>query len=101
MSFDEEGFKSDFDALTARLFDDDGTHVFYSTEEWQERGEQFGRNALLTIVIEESPWYNVLNGLVDSKAAADASDALEDLMEEHGVWYELGHAWSMHFYEAL
>jgi hypothetical protein len=90
-------FKAEFDKLSNELFGDDDRHKFYGRQEWKERGEPYGNDAILTIVIEESGWYTVLNA-GDIPGCDAAVKRLEELSTRNKVYHELGYAWSMHFY---
>lgn len=65
-------------------------------EEWIARKEKFGNDALLTIVTE-GPLYALLNR-GDWPEAAGQLKALEEFLEEMGVYWDLGYAWSVHIY---
>jgi len=99
--FDHEEFETEFLELTEELFGYDKMK-FYTQKEWdEERGEKYGRGALLTAVIEESSWYHVLNGYYDAPdLVEDAMERLRELEEKFGIYHELGYAWSMHWYPA-
>lgn len=89
-------FKKEFEKLTDKWMGEGDRHKFYSRKQWdEERGEQYGTNALLNCVIEESGWYYILNGY---EGPAQAAVELRELEEKHGVYHELGYAWSMHWY---
>jgi hypothetical protein len=101
--FDYVAFMEEFLELTDELFQGETPPHLYSPEQWDnERGEKYGRGALLTAVIEESSWYNILNGNYqypeDCEAVEDALERLQELEEKFGVWHELGYAWSIHWY---
>ena len=69
----------------------------YSTEEWKKKGERWGNNALFTIVTE-GPHYELVNSYMDSSSERKLTSQLDKLMKKLGIYYELGFAWSMHFY---
>lgn len=91
-----EDVKKEFAALTEELFGDSDRYKWYSTKDWVARGEKYGNKAEATIVIEESCWNQVLNyGAGDGKCWS----RLIDMLEKHGLFYELGYSWSLHFYK--
>jgi len=89
-------FKREFDKLSDKWFGEGDLHKFHTRKQWdKERGEKYGNEALLNCVIEESGWYMVLNGY---SGPYEAATELRQLEEQHGVYHELGYAWSMHWY---
>lgn len=71
-----------------------GDARFYSREEWEDRGEDYGRNAYLTLVIDGSPLFELLNYCTNVKTY----DAFDAMVRDTGFWFELGYAWTVHFY---
>lgn len=73
---------------------------FYSPEEWAARGEPFGNEAVLTLTTE-GPLNHVLN-LHDINGSYRYSIKMHDefnrLVLACGYWYEMGYAWTVHFY---
>ena len=68
----------------------------YTPEQWRQRGETVGRNAILTIATE-GPLYSLINRPEWRGAASEHAD-FTDFLGSLGVYYELGHAWSLHLY---
>jgi hypothetical protein len=68
----------------------------YPKKQWRARGETFGTDALFTIVTE-GPLYELIN-YAETPSAARLLAAFTEYVEAQGVWYELGYAWSLHFY---
>lgn len=73
-----------------------GDAKLYSKKEWNDRGEPYGKEAKLTLVIDGSPMYSALNYGEDGFKIQDEFDKL---VKSCGYWYEQGFAWSVHFYE--
>ena len=73
-------------------------YQFCTPQEWNERGEIFGRNALLTLVFEESPLYEYLN-CPSTKWEFEVYDEFHALCSDLGCHVELGYSWSAHWYE--
>lgn len=71
------------------------SHV-YTQEEWRERGEKYGNSAVLTIVTE-GPLYQLLNYGEWPGATRELAD-FNGFLDSLGLWYEQGHAWSVHLY---
>ena len=74
-----------------------GDARFYTRDEWRDRGEPYGRDALVTLVIDGSPMYEVMNGYL-SVSEGSLFDRFEKMVASLGFHYELGFAWSVHFY---
>ncbi len=71
------------------------SHV-YLREEWRERDEKYGNDAVITITTE-----GPLGRLLNYGDWSGAEEELEDwnrFLEERGLWWELGYAWSVHLY---
>lgn len=67
----------------------------YTKQEWRDRHEPYGNDAICTLVIDGSPLYDAFNyGTYGWKTAEDFGDLCHSL----GCWYELGFAWSVHIY---
>jgi hypothetical protein len=67
---------------------------FWSPEEWAEKGETtMGEGAELHLTYE-GPLYTALN----YGRGVEYAKILE-IANSHGYWFELGYAWSMHFYK--
>jgi hypothetical protein len=75
-----------------------GDATFYSRDEWSARNERVGRDAELTLTIEGSPLYRILNMFDLSADDPKLEREFSELCREHGSWYELGYSWSVHFY---
>ncbi len=71
------------------------SHV-YTQEEWRERGEEYGNDAVATIATE-GPLYDLLNN-GDWPGASSEIRSFEEFLTGLGLWYELGYAWSAHLY---
>lgn len=99
-----ERLRDDFGRWLADRHFDRGVK-FYTQEQWAARGEQLCLDAAITVLIEESPLFALLNTYWEDfpgdpqSALAD----LEDFLESRGYWYDLGFTWSLHLYpvEAL
>lgn len=91
-----EALRKDLDAW----LDADGGRLrgdarIYSAEEWADRGEPYGRTSALTLTIDGSPLYMALN---HGEPSWDIMEELDAIANRHGYWWELGYAWSVHFY---
>lgn len=93
MSKNLPGLKRDLKKFLATAYGA-GTKV-YTKRDWNDRGEQYGRTADLTLIIEGSPLYAALNY---GEPGWEADTKLRELAAANGYYYELGHAWSVHFY---
>lgn len=91
-------FKKKLEALTTTLFGPEDVHPYYTPKQWRERGETIGRDAVLTMVIEESGWFMVLNGYVSGPQVTNALKALQEIEDEFGLYHEQGYGWSVHWY---
>lgn len=69
---------------------------FYSNQQWRERGETLCQDAHLTAVIDGSDFGALLNSLGVSDA--ELYDSFVCLLESLGWMFELGYAWSVHFW---
>ena len=68
----------------------------YTHDDWKARGKPYGKNALATLVIDGSPLYGVFNGGADRQNCAETLNAM---LEVHGLYHELGFAWTLHVYK--
>lgn len=68
----------------------------YTHDEWKAREEPYGKNSLATLVIDSSPLYSVFNGGADHQNCAETLNAM---LEVHGLYHELGFAWTIHVYK--
>lgn len=69
---------------------------YYTAERWKERAEKYGQGSLFTIT-SEGPLNHLIN-YPESKADVKRLEEFEKFLESLGVYYELGYAWSVHFY---
>ncbi len=69
---------------------------FYSGDEWRAREEGIGDDAHLSAVIESSELATLLNSVGTSNEDQYASFVA--LLESLGWVFELGYAWSVHFW---
>ena len=70
----------------------------HDAESWRDRGESMGAGAIATITTEDE-LYEKINFHHGVKAFEEASDRLDAIAGKHGCWWELGYAWSIHFYK--
>jgi len=73
------------------------THL-YTPEKWRARGEKYGNDALFTITTEGE--LNHILNYPESKHDFKVIDDFSKFLKKLGVYYEQGHAWSLHFYAA-
>jgi hypothetical protein len=73
-----------------------GDNHFYTTKEWQDKGEEIGSYADLTLVCEGNLNY-VLNGY--SSDSRHLIDDFNRVVNTSGYWWEWGFSWSVHFYK--
>jgi hypothetical protein len=72
-----------------------GDAKVYTTEQWRERGEQYGRTAFATLTLDGSPMYEMVNyGNMEK-----THEEFNELLRKNGFYYELGYAWAMNIYE--
>ena len=77
-----------------------GQKVFYSPQEWNDRGEPFGKNAALIILHEggdHAPFFSM-----DYSYEAGSYEDYENqinFLKEHGFWSEGMYRWSSAIYE--
>jgi hypothetical protein len=99
-----EGLKPEWDKKAAALRQDLEAFIkknglidvhIYSVDEWRKRRESYGNRAILTMTFE-GELYHVLNGSV--KDHDKMRGQLDTISKKHGVFMELGFAWSGHFY---
>jgi hypothetical protein len=67
---------------------------FYSQGEWHSRHAEF-LNGALFVIVTEGGLYHLLNDSFDDPKV----DELQDLCDSFGYWFEMGHAWSLGFYQ--
>jgi hypothetical protein len=79
-----------------KRWDLSGYNRLYTPKEWLDRHEKIGLGADLTLVCE-GEFNHLLNGYVRDYRGILGD--LEDSLEKIGYWYELGYAWSVHFYK--
>lgn len=78
----------------------------YTGDEWRARGEEMGNKAFLVITSEATDWIELLNGSMFDRDLSKAEHAemvrrYEEwtrLIESLGYHFEVGFAWSVHFY---
>ncbi len=71
--------------------------TWYTNLEWKQRGEKYGENAPVSMIIDGSDLYMILNhpnGPVDTRLARQFGAELDKL----GYYYEMGTATTLHFY---
>jgi hypothetical protein len=73
-----------------------GDARLYTKEEWNDRGEEYGKKADLTLTIDGSPLYRALNY---GEPDWSYMEALNALAKRYGYYYEQGYAWTVHFYK--
>lgn len=73
-----------------------GNHTFYDPKQWQERGEEIGLYADLTLTCE-GDLYNILNGYASD--STQLSDDFSRIVNAAGYWWEPGYTWAFHFYK--
>jgi hypothetical protein len=73
-----------------------GYALWYSAPEWQDRSEDYGNDAALTLVIDGTPMYPLLNRT--NGADRTLLDQFTRLVEALGYRFELGYSWAAHFY---
>jgi hypothetical protein len=71
--------------------------TFYSPEEWRERGERHGDGALLNVTFE-GELYEHMNVPWEKNPPFEVRHRIEELAREHGLRFEQGYGWSMHFF---
>jgi hypothetical protein len=72
-----------------------GDAKIYTTQEWRDRGEKYGRGAFCTLTLDGSPLYNMVNYMEMPKL----HEEFQEMLRKNGFYYDLGYAWSMHIYE--
>jgi hypothetical protein len=70
---------------------------FYTPAEWNARGESVGDGSLATLTFE-GPLYSVLSLNNGVEYFDEIDQGLKTVLDEFGLYYECGYAWSMHFY---
>lgn len=82
----------------ARKNDVDLTDVgFYSPKEWRDRGESYCREASC-IITAEGTLCGIWNGYYGTASYA-LLDSFYNMLQEHGLWYEMGTHWYVGIYE--
>jgi hypothetical protein len=69
---------------------------FFNREEWNRRGENFGRDTILTMTFEGDMLYQMLNS--DDGAANEFHRDLRELLAASGYRYEMTRSWSISLY---
>jgi len=70
---------------------------WYTPQEWAERGEEYGHKAVLNLTCE-GPLNHALNYGWEEHPPFHTQTRSQEIAEAHGYWFELGYAWSVHFY---
>lgn len=70
---------------------------FFSRIEWNQRGEEFGRDAILTLTYEGNLFYELMNGGTEGQ---QLRLDLEILLQGLGYCYEPNINWSLSVYQA-
>ena len=72
---------------------------FYNKSQWRARGEPFGNEADWSMTFE-GPLYEALNyGSYGGYRAGGAVDFMAETARKYGYFFEMGYAWSGHFYK--
>lgn len=72
---------------------------FYSPKEWRDRGEEYCLNSTC-IIASEGDLCSIWNGYCDNEAYGWALlDSFFNMLQENGLWYELGCHWYAGIYE--
>lgn len=99
------GSSANLKKQTQRLLSDldlDHDTWVYTQDEWRKRGEPYGNDAVLSIA-SEGGLYRLINGGPPrdelGRAAWQAEiDTFNAWLERYRLYYEMGFAWSFHFY---
>jgi hypothetical protein len=77
-----------------------GGAKFCEQHTWEVNfAEHVGRGAAITLAIDASPMYGLLNHPdAWDGTTREAVEQFDDLVERCGFYYEFGYAWSLHFY---
>lgn len=90
------------EALTAYFAENEGFSRgirFYTPHQWEvEKGEDVGKGAALSIVIEESLLHNILGGYLGIELNNKVETELNDLLYPMGYYAALGFSWSLHIF---
>ena len=70
-------------------------HV-YTNKEWNDRGEKYGNNAVLTIAAE-GPFYRMMN-YAEHWSDRVLQEKFSKFLDRLNLWYEQGYAWTWHLY---
>lgn len=68
----------------------------YTNKEWNDRGEEYGKDAVLTIAAE-GPFYRMMNH-AEHWSDRNLQAKFAKLLEKLNLWYEQGYAWTWHLY---
>jgi len=74
--------------------------LWYTQQQWLDRGEKYGNDAPLTAVIDGTRLLHVLN-YPESKRDFAIYDGFYEFVNTLGYLTELGHTWSLHFYPTV
>jgi hypothetical protein len=91
-----------FTDLTIELFGDleAALLVFYDKKAWAGQGDNVGENADLSVVTDDTSWYPNLTGYtLDVEEASKTKAALDALGRKHNFEWDLGHEWTLHFWQ--
>ena len=69
---------------------------FYSSQDWEDRGEPYCNNSLVVMTFDGGWMYDVAN--FTSMAWDDISVEINEALRELGVYYECGHSWNAGVY---
>lgn len=70
-------------------------HV-YTAKEWNDRGEKYGEDSVLTIAAE-GPFYRMMNE-AEHWSERVLQEKFSKFLEKLGLWYEQGYSWTWHLY---
>jgi hypothetical protein len=70
-----------------------GCRVFYSPEEWMERGEQYGTDAELVVVYDGGDHARFFSMDADSFTMYASTERMREALEEVGAWFEECTGW--------
>lgn len=80
--------------LKKKKLDHDTT--LYMPDQWKARGEKYGSNSLFTITTEGR--LNHILNYPESKQDFKVIDDFSEFLKKLGIYYEMGYAWTLHFY---
>ncbi len=72
-----------------------GDALVYTQKEWRAKGEQYGKDAVATMIIDGSPLYDCFNY---GTYGWGTLERFQEMLKSLGFYMELGYAWSVHFY---